>query len=753
LIPPATKASKEAEDPMRSWFYTFSMLLSMALAPLAATAADDAPKENPQPAPNAQGAPSEVDEPVEPFVPARPRSSLEEDRVESLARFTAARMAEQKQDYARALRWYERAWRLNPDATLALREIVPLAFNLERQSEAVRYALILAEREPGDPQMLRRLALYLTEEGEAERALRLYEAALKLEPADKSAANAALVRMEMGRLCFLSKKYVDAARHFGEIVKMLDDEHSGLDATARKTLLAKPDITYQLFGESFLEANRPDDAMAAFEKSQKAKANDAMYAFNLARVAALKNEHAQALDKLQAYFDKRSTSQGIAPYQLLAEQLGKLGQENQLIPRLEKLHESDGDNMPLAHFLGQQYRSAGQTDKAEAIYVALFEAHKSRPPIEAFQGLLDIYQKQQNAEKVLTTLGEAVGRVGSLTQLGASGKTLVADTELSKRVVALATADPAKLTFGQALGAALLAMELKDYPAANTCFDRAIAADPKKAPEALISWGLELFAAEQFAEAIKVFRRGLDDKALGEKNSRLHFYLAGALEMDGQTDAAIAEARKAAALENDAPRFASRVAWIQYHAKRYADARASYSALIEVHDKTYDSPEVRDVMRDARLALSNLAVMQNNLAEAEEWVEQVLDEYPEDASAMNDLGYLWTDGGKHLERSLAMVKVAVAQEPKNMAYRDSLGWALYRLGRYNEALAELKAAAAVDDPDGVILDHLGDALHKTSDDAGAIDNWTKAALFFDKRSEPDKAKQARDKIEQLKKKD
>ena len=44
-----------------------------------------------------------------------------------------------------------------------------------------------------------------------------------------------------------------------------------------------------------------------------------------------------------------------------------------------------------------------------------------------------------------------------------------------------------------------------------------------------------------------------------------------------------------------------------------------------------------------------------------------------------------------------------------MAYRDSLGWVLFRLGTLDEAVAELKAAAAADEPDGVILDHLGDA--------------------------------------------
>jgi predicted Zn-dependent protease len=85
-----------------------------------------------------------------------------------------------------------------------------------------------------------------------------------------------------------------------------------------------------------------------------------------------------------------------------------------------------------------------------------------------------------------------------------------------------------------------------------------------------------------------------------------------------------------------------------------------------------------------------------------------------------------------------------------MAYRDSLGWVLYRLGRYTAAVAELKIAAAAEDPDGVIFDHLADALSKAGDKAAALEAWTKAAAAFEKASEPDKLKQVRDKIEAAK---
>jgi tetratricopeptide (TPR) repeat protein len=165
-------------------------------------------------------------------------------------------------------------------------------------------------------------------------------------------------------------------------------------------------------------------------------------------------------------------------------------------------------------------------------------------------------------------------------------------------------------------------------------------------------------------------------------------------------------------------------------------------------DKKYDSPEVRDAMRDARLVLSNIAVFENKLDESEEWLEQVLDEFPEDTGAQNDLGYLWADADKHLDRAHAMIQAAVASDPKNMAYRDSLGWVLFRLGKYPQAVAELKVAAAAPDPDGVILDHLGEALLKSGDKAGALDAWKRATDAFEKASESQKAEKVREKLKQ-----
>ena len=192
----------------------------------------------------------------------------------------------------------------------------------------------------------------------------------------------------------------------------------------------------------------------------------------------------------------------------------------------------------------------------------------------------------------------------------------------------------------------------------------------------------------------------------------------------------------------------AREAWVLYQAKRLEEAELAYRQLLERFDTNHASDENREALRDIRFVLSAISAEQDRLADAEEWLQQVLDEFPEDIGAWNDLGYLWCDQGKHLERSLTMVQRAVQAEPENRAYRDSLGWALFRLGRYAEALTELQVAAAGEKADGVVLDHVGDALAKLNQLPAAVESWQKAAAAFERVEDGKRLQQVQDKIKQ-----
>jgi tetratricopeptide (TPR) repeat protein len=299
------------------------------------------------------------------------------------------------------------------------------------------------------------------------------------------------------------------------------------------------------------------------------------------------------------------------------------------------------------------------------------------------------------------------------------------------------------------LAVAVLAMEAKRFDAAAEFFESALKAKNAKAGELYLIWGVGLLIEERAAEATKVFQRGIDEKTLSDKNPLFYFYLAGSLVLEDRVDDALAAAKKAVKAQPQSVRYASRVPWVHYRSKRYDDAVRSYREFIEKFDKDRDSAETRQYVREARLILSNIYVLKNDLPAAEECLAEILDEFPDDTGAGNDLAYLWADRSAHLGRATQMIRAAVAAEPDNAAYRDSLGWVYYRLGRCAEAAAELEKAAA-GRPDGTILDHLGDAYLKLGKPDKAKDAWRRAVEVYRKDKEAAKAEAVEKKLDERK---
>jgi len=115
-----------------------------------------------------------------------------------------------------------------------------------------------------------------------------------------------------------------------------------------------------------------------------------------------------------------------------------------------------------------------------------------------------------------------------------------------------------------------------------------------------------------------------------------------------------------------------------------------------------------------------------NWAAAEADLQKALTLYPEQPHVLNYLGYSWVDQGIKLDQGLDMIKRAVALRPDDGYIVDSLGWAYYRLGRYQDAVNELERAVELKPQDPVINDHLGDAYWKVGRKLEAGFQWTHA---------------------------
>jgi tetratricopeptide (TPR) repeat protein len=127
---------------------------------------------------------------------------------------------------------------------------------------------------------------------------------------------------------------------------------------------------------------------------------------------------------------------------------------------------------------------------------------------------------------------------------------------------------------------------------------------------------------------------------------------------------------------------------------------------------------------DLLYSLSSLYGDLNQKQTAEDVLLQVVQLDPGHAGACNDLGFDWADQGKNLVRAEALIRSAVAAEPDNESFLDSLGWVLYKRGKFDEARQYLQQAiGSAAFPDPVVLDHLGDTLYRLSKMDDAYKAW------------------------------
>ncbi len=131
-------------------------------------------------------------------------------------------------------------------------------------------------------------------------------------------------------------------------------------------------------------------------------------------------------------------------------------------------------------------------------------------------------------------------------------------------------------------------------------------------------------------------------------------------------------------------------------------------------------------------------------SKAEADMRKALDLQPEQPHVLNYLGYSWIDQGINLDEGMKMIKRAVDQRPDDGYIVDSLGWAYYRIGNYEDAVKNLERAIDLKPEDPTINDHLGDAYWRIGRTLEARFQWAHAR---DLKPEPEELPKIEAKLE------
>ena len=113
---------------------------------------------------------------------------------------------------------------------------------------------------------------------------------------------------------------------------------------------------------------------------------------------------------------------------------------------------------------------------------------------------------------------------------------------------------------------------------------------------------------------------------------------------------------------------------------------------------------------------------------------------PEQPYVMNYLGYSWAEKGMNIDRARKLIEKAVDLRRNDGFIVDSLGWVLFRLGDYEEAVKQLERAIRLRPSDPVINDHLGDAYWRVGRKLEARFQWQHALDLDPEESEIKKIK-------------
>jgi tetratricopeptide (TPR) repeat protein len=236
------------------------------------------------------------------------------------------------------------------------------------------------------------------------------------------------------------------------------------------------------------------------------------------------------------------------------------------------------------------------------------------------------------------------------------------------------------------------------------------------------------------AEIIDTYRLGKDlpkaqreaDAALKKwpEDRTLHVTHASLLADMGQTEVAAAEMKKLLDGKSDRETYFE-LAQLVYDRGRKFDEEGK--ALDAAEKLSVTKEEKQDIwfQRGAMYERMKKA----DLAEAE--FRKILDVNPDNAPALNYLGYMLADRNVKLPEALTLITKALDLEPNSGAYLDSLGWVYFKMNRLPEAEENLRQALLLTPRDATVHDHMGDVLLRESKVKEAIAQWQLSLQAFD----------------------
>ncbi len=700
--------------------------------------------------------------------------SIDPANKDALAWYMSGQKAMKRGDLEAAEEAFQKAAEADPKSAIPVRALAMVLFRMNRGQEGLEKAQQAIDLDPDDFQTRLELAVLYARNNRVPEAAQYIRDALGSKRIDPKSIEFLRAHQIKAAIALQTRNVGDAADSFEIILKALErPEDFNLTEKDHAALLKDRLTNYETTGRVLLEGGRVAKAIEAFEglsKRQDGKAGD--HNLLLARAYFQQDKQSECEKNLSAYFESGRRSKDAL---ILLRDLYEASERNDaLVPKLKELVPNSADATLVRMFLGDTLLTKGLTDEAEAEFQGILD--ESGEP-DAYVGLARVEIARKNAKAFLMILTKASRARITLEELLPLVSSLVGVDEFAKETLKTCLevyeSTPDELHSHATYLCALVAKEAEMPVEEGQLLKATLELDPDRplTVKTLEQYGMNQLQQREFEKAARLFEQILAMPQITpfeRLNTLFRISLAyGAIDDLKAARRALTEALR---IVPDEPQLLSRLAQIEAadgdlpKAERLLEraiekstentAQRNESRLLlasvfaqqrewdkaaEQYEFILDTESLEpEILRSTKMGLSNAYVQGGDMEKGEKVLEEVYEVDPKDPGINNDLGYLYADQGKNLEQALQMIQIAVAAAPTNPAYLDSLGWALHKLGRNEEALEQIKKANS--DPeyeDATLLEHQGDvelALQKKDD---AIASWQKAFGVEKKAKRPD----------------
>jgi tetratricopeptide (TPR) repeat protein len=399
----------------------------------------------------------------------------------------------------------------------------------------------------------------------------------------------------------------------------------------------------------------------------------------------------------------------------------------------------DRDNLDAIRGLAENLLNDGQIDKALEQYKVIADANPE--DAQTFLRISEIYRRQGKYDEALDSLKKAQAMVPDALEVPyniavvyeAQGRyddgerillDLLKKTEKPDSSYSQADRNNRGI-FIERLG--MIYRDQENYPAAVDAFRKMLPLGDENARTAYQDIIDTYRDAKQWTEATAVAQEAVQKMP---NDRELRMVLDAQLADMGDPEKPLADVRSMLKGTPEDRDVYLRLAIMNTRLKRWSDAEKALDKAELLSTKQEDKEYVYFLR-------GSTYEREKKYDQSEAEFKKVLALNPQSAATLNYLGYMDADRGVELEQSLNYIKEAVSLDPTNGAYLDSLGWAYFKLGKYDLAEENLNKAVLRMGSDPTVQDHLGDLCQKTGRLKLAAAHWQRAVEEWNKTIAPE----------------